>query len=78
MYGPRAPWTPAQWGLSQATLLGGCYLTGHDPSPAHAGGRGTPDKVFPQHIHHLKARYPRDRGLCLATLPFRQRGNPAL
>jgi len=25
-------------GLSRATPLGGCYLPGHDPSPAHAGG----------------------------------------
>jgi len=27
-----------QRGLSHATPLGGCYVTGHDPSPAHAGG----------------------------------------
>jgi len=25
-------------GLSHATPLGGCYVTGQDPSPAHAGG----------------------------------------
>jgi len=25
-------------GLSHATPLGGCCVTGHDPSPAHAGG----------------------------------------
>ena len=25
-------------GLSHATPLGGCYVTRHDPSPAHAGG----------------------------------------
>jgi len=25
-------------GLSHATPLGRCYVTGHDPSPAHAGG----------------------------------------
>jgi len=25
-------------GLSHATALGGCFVTGHDPSPSHAGG----------------------------------------
>jgi len=45
--GPRATWTPAQGGLSHTTPLGGCYVTGHDPSPAHAGGRVTPDRGFP-------------------------------
>ena len=34
-------------GLSHATPLGGWYVTGHDPSPAHAGGRVTPDRGFP-------------------------------
>ena len=50
MCGPRAPWTPAQGGLSHATLLGWRYVTGHDPSPAHAGGRVTSDKRFPAHM----------------------------
>jgi len=54
-------------GLSHATPLGGCYVTGHDPSPAHAGGRVTPDRGFPPHIPHLRARFSRDRGRCLAT-----------
>lgn len=34
-------------GLSHATPLGGCYVSGHDPSPAHAGGRFTPDRWLP-------------------------------
>jgi len=34
-------------GLCHTTPLGGCYETGHDPSPAHAGGRVTPDRGFP-------------------------------
>jgi len=49
------PWgfqdTPPR-GLSHATPLGGCYVTGHDPSPAHAGGRVTPDRGFPPHTPH--------------------------
>jgi len=36
-------------GLSHATPLGGCCVTVHDPSPAHAGGRVTPDRGFPPH-----------------------------
>ena len=48
MCGPRAPWTPAQRGLSHATPLGGCYVSGHDPSPPHAGGRVTPERGFPR------------------------------
>ena len=47
MCGPQAPWTSAQGGLSHAMPLGGWYVTGHDPSPAHAGGRVTPDMGFP-------------------------------
>jgi len=35
-------------GLSHAKPLGGCFVTGDDPSPAHAGGRVTPDRGFPQ------------------------------
>jgi len=38
MCGPGAPWTPPPRGLSHATPLGGCCVTVHDPSPAHAGG----------------------------------------
>jgi len=53
--------------LSHITPLGGCYGTGHDPSPAHAGGRVTPVRGFPPHIPHLRARVSRDRGRCLAT-----------
>ena len=34
-------------GLSHGTPLGGCYVTGHDPSPAHSGGRVTPYKGSP-------------------------------
>ena len=47
-------------GLSHATPLGGCCVTVHDPSPAHAGGSGHPCqgvsrtlttiKLFPLHI----------------------------
>jgi len=54
-------------GLSHATPQGGCYVTGHDPSPAHAGGRVTRDRGFPPHIPHLRARISRDRGRCLTT-----------
>jgi len=54
-------------GLSHATPLGGCYVTGHDPYPAHAGGRVTRDRGFPPHIPDLRARVSRDRGRCLAT-----------
>ena len=39
------PWgsldTPPR-GLSHATPLGGCCVTAHDPSPAHAGGSCLP------------------------------------
>jgi len=31
------------------------------------GGRVTPDRGFPPHIPHLRARFSRDRGRCLAT-----------
>jgi len=37
------------------------------------GGRVTPDKGFPPHIAHLRARVSRDRGRCLAT-PSRGQG----
>jgi len=47
----------------------GCYETGHDPSPAHAGGPVTTDRGYPPHIPHLRARVSRDRGRYLAT-PF--------
>jgi len=45
------PWgsldTPPR-GLSHATPLGGCCVTVHDPSPAHAGGSCHPCQgVFP-------------------------------
>jgi len=33
-------------GLSRATPLGTCYVTGRDPSPAHAWGRVTPVSGF--------------------------------
>ena len=36
------------------------------PSPAHAGGRVTPDRGLLPHIHHLRARDSRDRWRCLA------------
>jgi len=36
--GPRAPWPPAPGGVSYATPLQGCFVSGRDPSPAHAGG----------------------------------------
>jgi len=42
-------------------------VTGHDPFPAHAGGRVTPDRRFPPRVPHLRARVSRDRGRCLAT-----------
>jgi len=54
-------------GMSRATPLGGCYVTGHDPSSAHAGGRVTPDRGLPPHIPHLRAGVSRDRWWCLAT-----------
>jgi len=38
-------------GLSHATPLGGCCMTGHDPSPAHTGGRVTPDRGLPPQSH---------------------------
>jgi len=63
-------------GPSHATPLGGCYVTGHDASPAHAGGRVTPDRGFPPHIPHLRARVSRDRGRCLATPPLLRRVRP--
>jgi len=34
-------------GLSHATPLERFYVTVHDPSPAHSGGRVTPDRGFP-------------------------------
>jgi len=37
------------------------------------GGRVTPDRGFPPHIPHLRARVSRDRGRCLAT-PFLGQG----
>jgi len=43
----RLPGHPPR-GLSHALPLGGCYVTGHDPSPAHAGGRVTADTGFPR------------------------------
>jgi len=49
-------------------------VTGHDPSQAHAGGSVTPDRGFPPHIPHLRARVSRDRGRCLATPSLGQGG----
>jgi len=51
-------------------------VTGHDPSPAHAGGRVIPDRGFPPHIPHLRARVSRDRGRCLATPSLGQGETP--
>ena len=34
---------------SHATPPGGCYVTGHDPFPSHAGGRVTPDRGLSPH-----------------------------
>jgi len=65
-------------GLSHATLLERCYVTSHDPSPAHAGGRVTPDREFPAHIPHVRARISRDRGRCLATPHLGQGETPTL
>jgi len=53
-------------------------VSGHDPSPAHAGGRVTPDRGFPPHIPHLRVRVSRDRGQCLATPPLGHGENPTL
>jgi len=47
-------------------------VTGHDPSPGHAGGRVTPDRGFPPYLPHIRTRVPRDRGRCLATPPLGQ------
>jgi len=63
-------------GMSHATPLEGYYVTGQDRSPAHAGGRVTPDRGFPPHILHLRARLSRDQGRCLATPSLGQRGSP--
>jgi len=51
-------------------------VTGHDPSTAHAGGRVTPDRGFPPHVPHLRARVSRDRGPCLATPSLGQGETP--
>jgi len=60
--GPRAPWTPAQGGLCHTTPLGGCYVSGHDPSPAYAGGRVTPERGFPPHSRAAAEAGARRRG----------------
>ena len=78
MRGPRALWAPAQAGLSHATPLEGCYVSGDDPSPAHAGGRVTFDGGFSPQIPQLVARVSRDRGLCCATPILGHGGGPAL
>jgi len=54
------PWgsldTPPR-GLSHATPLGGCCVTVHDPSPAHAGGSCLPCQgVSPTKRSHSKNR----------------------
>ena len=41
-------------GLSHATPLEGCYMSGHDPSPAYARGRVTPDRRFPPQVSWLR------------------------
>ena len=56
-------------GVSHATSLGGSYVSDRNPSQAHAGGRVTPDRVFPPHIRDLRARVSQERGRCLTTPP---------
>jgi len=76
VWGPRTLWTPYQGGLSHATPLGVCDVSGHSASPAHAGGGVAPDRGFPPRIPHLRARVSWARGRCLATPPLGHRGNP--
>jgi len=47
--GPRAPRTPTQGGCPTLPPREVCYVSGHDPSPTHAGGHVTPDSGIPPH-----------------------------
>jgi len=54
-------------GVFHAIPLGGCYVSRRDPSAADSGGRVTPDRGFPPHIPHLRARVSWIQGPRLAT-----------
>jgi len=65
-------------GLSHATPRAGCYVTGHDPSPAHAGGvvspltGGFPHTVKPTQLGRKRARPCRQVDLSGNTRPGRK------